>query len=188
MAQAKTLTKQELKRVLDVVAVSGKHALRNRVMILMTHYCGMRIGEVASLRVGNVLGSDGRILEQIVLSVEQTKGSRSRVVYVPKRMCKELDAYVATLKRKGSDDYLFPSQKARCLSANSACQLVNRLYKTAGLVGATSHSGRRTLLTDLSEKGVSVFVLAELAGHRHISTTQRYVMVNEQMLKNAINL
>jgi integrase/recombinase XerD len=92
---------------------------------------------------------------------------------------------VAILLRKDIDDFLFPSQKARCFSANSACQLIIRLYKSAGLVGATSHSGRLTLLTDLSEKGVSVFVLAE---HRHISTTQRYVMVNEQMLKNAINL
>ena len=40
----------------------------------------------------------------------------------------------------------------------------------------------------LSQRGVSVFVLAELAGHRSIQTTQRYVTVNDEMKRNAAEL
>ena len=50
------------------------------------------------------------------------------------------------------------------------------------------HSGRKTFLTSLAAKGVSVFVLASLAGHRNISTTQRYITVNDAMLARAVEL
>ena len=52
----------------------------------------------------------------------------------------------------------------------------------------TSHSGRRTWLTQLSQKGVSVFVLAEMAGHQSIQTTQRYVTLNDELKRNAAEL
>jgi integrase len=73
-------------------------------------------------------------------------------------------------------------------SANTATQNLQRLYARAGIAGATSHSGRRTWLTTLSQKGVSVFVLADMAGHRSIQTTQRYVTVNDEMKRNAAEL
>ena len=53
MAQAKTLNKQELKRVLDYNDACERHSERNRAMLLFTHLCGMRIGEVAALRALN---------------------------------------------------------------------------------------------------------------------------------------
>ena len=61
-------------------------------------------------------------------------------------------------------------------------------YERAGIVGASSHSGRRTFITTLANKGVGVRVLMALAGHRHMSTTQRYIDLNDKMLKVAVNL
>ena len=52
----------------------------------------------------------------------------------------------------------------------------------------SSHSGRRTWLTTLSQKGVSVFVLADMAGHKSLQTTMRYVTVNDEMKRNAAEL
>lgn len=60
MAQAKTLTEKELKRILAFIAIK-RHAARNRAMLLMTHLAGMRVGEVAALRIGDVLSEDGRV-------------------------------------------------------------------------------------------------------------------------------
>ena len=57
-----------------------------------------------------------------------------------------------------------------------------------GIAGATLNSRRRTWLTTLSQKGVSVFVLADMAGHRSIQTTQRYVTVNDEMKRNTAEL
>ena len=55
------------------------------------------------------------------------------------------------------------------------------MYRRALVFGASSHSGRKTFITSLASQGVSVFVLASLAGHRQISTTQKYVTTNDDM-------
>jgi integrase/recombinase XerD len=62
------------------------------------------------------------------------------------------------------------------------------LYRRAGVRGASSHSGRKTFLTSLASQGISVFVLAALAGHRSISTTQKYVTVHDDMKRKAVEL
>ena len=58
MAQAKTLSSAEIERVLAYVETRA-HATRNRAMLLCTHMAGMRVGEVAALRICDVLGADG---------------------------------------------------------------------------------------------------------------------------------
>ena len=58
----------------------------------------------------------------------------------------------------------------------------------AGLSNARSHSGCRSFLTGLAHKGVNVRVLAALAGHSNISTTQRYIEVGEHQLRAAVEL
>ncbi|WP_286131798.1 site-specific integrase [Roseobacter sp. AzwK-3b] len=62
------------------------------------------------------------------------------------------------------------------------------IYRAVGLKDASSHSGRRTYITRLANKGVGVRLLAELAGHSHISTTQRYIDVNAEQLRAAVEL
>ena len=83
---------------------------------------------------------------------------------------------------------LFESQKGGHFSANTMCQLFLDIYKAVGLKDASSHSGRRTYITRLANKGVGVRLLAELAGHSHISTTQRYIDVNSEQLSEAVEL
>ena len=64
MAQAKVLNEKEIRKVLLHIA-SKKHSARNRCMFLMTTNCGMRVGEVAALRICDVLTSDGQIVDEI---------------------------------------------------------------------------------------------------------------------------
>jgi integrase/recombinase XerD len=68
------------------------------------------------------------------------------------------------------------------------CQLLLRIYDDAGIGDATSHSGRRTSITNLAAKGIGVRVLAELAVHASIATTQRYIDVNDEQLRAAVEL
>ena len=51
VAQAKTLTEVELKRLIDVTKACSRYPMRDVCMLLLTHWCGMRVGEVAALRV-----------------------------------------------------------------------------------------------------------------------------------------
>jgi integrase/recombinase XerD len=69
------------------------------------------------------------------------------------------------------------------------CQLFLAVFADCGLSGATSHTPRRTFITQLANKGVSVHVLAELAGHSSsIAVTQRYIDVNDAQMARAVGL
>lgn len=185
--QAKTFTEKELKQVLTYLSLR-RHALRNRAMVLLTHWAGMRVGEVAALLVGDVVDADGSIKSEIRLAPVQTKGRHARTVFVGQKLRRELAAYVASLKNPQLDRPLFYTQKRAGFTANTLCQYFHWLYKEAGIQGASSHSGRRSFITNLASKGVGVRVLMSLAGHRDISTTQRYIDVNDEMQRKAVDL
>ncbi len=61
MKQAKTLTKAELKRVVDVTKACSRYPQRDVTMLLLTHWCGMRVGEVAALRTSDVVNASGDV-------------------------------------------------------------------------------------------------------------------------------
>lgn len=185
--QAKTLNERELQRLLDFVKTT-KNATRNRAILLLTHLAGMRSGEVAAVRVCDVLASDGTVRDEINLSSAQTKGNRSRSVLLNDRMRSELTAYMLTVRVRDSKQPLFATQRSIGFSANSLTQVVNGIYRNAGFDGASSHSGRRGFLTNLAEKGVSVRVMMALAGHRNMATTQRYIDLRPGVLRNAVEL
>ncbi|MDB5585899.1 MAG: site-specific integrase [Devosia sp.] len=182
------LNDAELKRVLTIVG-QGKHAARNRIAVLLSHYAGLRVGEIATLRWSDVLGANGELKQQFYLKAENTKSNEARPVHLSKRLAKELAAYRDGLRKEVRNaDPLIPSQKRGAFSANSLCQLFGRLYAEAGIDGATSHSGRRWFITRLAHSGVSPKVIMTLAGHRSLATTQRYIDVNDEMMARAVEV
>lgn len=187
--QAKTLTSQELRRALDYVS-TRKHSVRNRAMLVTMYYAGLRVGECAALRYEDILDTSGAVKSEIRLEAEQTKGRYGRVVFVSEKLKKELQMYVKSVPFNSMTDKLFYTQKKSVdgFSANTLCQLFHYLFKKCGIEGASSHSPRRTFITNLAEKGVGVRVLQSLAGHRNISTTQAYIDVNDAMKRKAIEL
>jgi integrase/recombinase XerD len=84
------------------------------------------------------------------------------------------------------DQPLLKSQKGAGFSANTLCQLLITTYHRAGIPDATSHSGRRTFITRLAHGGVSPKVIMDLAGHKHLATTQRYIDVSDEMKRAAV--
>jgi len=188
MAQAKTLSEKELKIVLAVAAQS-RHPTRDRAMILMSYWSGMRVGEIAALRIGDILNADKTIKDEVRLTADQTKGNKGRTILIGDKLRRELAVYVDSLKHLDPDRPFFYSQRQRNgFTANTLCQQFGRIYERAALDGASSHSGRRTFITTLANKGVGVRVLMALAGHRNMSTTQRYIDLNDEMVRTAVNL
>ena len=106
-----------------------------------------------------------------------------------KRLQREIRRYLESLPAlPAPETALVPSQKGRRFSANTLCQLFGELYRKAGIDGATSHNGRRSFITKLAHSGISAKVIMELAGHKHLSTTQRYIEVNDEMKRAAVEV
>ena len=198
MSQAKVLSEKEIKKVIKLIE-SKRHSSRNRCMFLATHMSGARIGEVASLRICDVLASDGTIKTEVYLSAEQTKGSKGRTLYLSEKLRNEIELFLKTrfklrellaVTLTDTTRALFTNQKNpnRGFSASTACQMFHYWYKEAKIEGASSHSGRRSFITNLANKGVHVRILQELAGHSSISVTQKYIDVNYDKLRASVEL
>ena len=187
MAQAKTLTPQDIDRVLAHVA-GGHYALRNRVILLTGLWSGMRVGELANLRLGDVLTPDGAVKSEIRLAAWQTKGRRPRTVFIPEKLRTELGNYLRLRRNTNPEHPVFVSGFGRAFSPNTLCQHIFWIFREAGIAGASSHSLRRSFITSLASRGIGVRVLASLAGHQSISVTQRYIDVNDDMKRRAVEL
>jgi integrase/recombinase XerD len=198
MKQARTLNEKELNALLLYIN-TRKHAARDRAIVLMTFWGGMRIGEVASTRIKDVLATDGTIKHEINLTAEQTKGKYGRTVVLADKLRKELMSYLLARFDKKElvalhysdliNKPLFATQKSEGFNSNTLTYTMHMLYKDAGFLdGASSHNGRRSFLTNLSSKSVPLKVLMELAGHRQAQTTMRYINVTSDMKRAAVEL
>ncbi len=189
VSQAKTLSKQDLEQLINYIN-SKRHAQRNRVMMLLTHLAGLRIGEVAALRWVDVITRDGTVKDEVRLLPAMTKGGHARTIFINERLRAELQAYADNHKCVDRSYPFFASQKSVKVgfSSNSLAQTFALLYEGAGLEDASSHSGRRTFLTNLANKGTAIHILKTLAGHRSISTTAAYLYSSPSQLKAAVEL
>ncbi len=187
MAQAKTLTQAELDQVLRYVSTK-RYAKRDRCLILTSFWSGMRVGEIAQLKMGDVVNEDGTIKSEIRLSAQQTKGNTARVVFIPQKLKVEILDYLTTRHATLSHIPLFHTDDRLGFTPNSLCQWFFWTYKRAGINGASSHSGRKFFLTSLANKGISIHILASLAGHKSIAVTHKYLIANDEMKRNAVEL
>jgi integrase/recombinase XerD len=189
MAQAKTLNSTDIEHVLAYVETRA-HAARNRAMLMLTHLAGLRVGEVACLRWQDVTNKDGSVKEEIRLLPDMTKGRHARTVFVSSKLKAELQACAEQTKCVERSYPFFATQKSikQGFSANSLTQTLALLYRGAGLEGASSHSGRRSFLTNLANKGTSIHLLKTLAGHRSIQTTAMYLYSSPAQLRAVVEL
>lgn len=186
---AKILTEQDIERVLTYIE-SRTHAARNRAMLMMTYYSGMRVGEVAGLRYIDVVNPDRNVRSEIVLLPEQTNGADRRTVFISEKLRQELTHYINATEFNNPKDKFFYTQKKYSdgFTPNTLAQHFHYLYKRSGVMGATGHSGRRSFINNLASKGISVQVLADLAGHKSVATTRQYIDRNQDCQRQAVEL
>jgi integrase/recombinase XerD len=159
-------------------------------MFLTMLYAMLRVKECAALRYADVLDAEGKIKTEIYLTAEQTKGRKGGTVFVSEKLRKELQAYVKVVPPKALTDKLFYSQKrpSEGWNSNTLCQYFHHLFRNCAISGGSSHSPRRTGITNLADKGVSARVLQSIARHANLSTTQCYIDVNDVIKRKAIEL
>jgi integrase/recombinase XerD len=189
MKQAKLLTDAEFKRLTAVIN-SLRYQTRNHTTVALSFYAGLRACEIAALRVGDVFDEANNVKDTIYLSAGQTKGSDSTTVLVNTKLKRQLEKFAKQYPihvTTRTAPLLF-SAKGGGFTAQTIVNLFKRIYKMAGIEGASSHSGRRQFVTKLADQGINARLVQVLARHKHLSTTQRYIDVNENSLRNAVEL
>ena len=187
----KILSKQQLNVFFKTIE-SFPHSQRNRLVVALTYFCALRIGEVAQLKWENVLDKNYVVKDEIVFEKHQVKARQKQRVLLNKRARLEikryLDWFIHKHKSINLTKPLIQSQKNTEFSPNSLCQRINELYKKANYSNITSHSGRKSYITNLANKAINMKVIMKLVRHRNLSTTQRYIEVNDKQLEEANEL
>ncbi len=193
MAKAKMLTQEEITVVLAHVETS-RYPERDRVMVLLSTRAGLRAAEIAALSWEHVLTADGTdVAEFIDLPRMVPKGQkRARIIPIHDELRAALDDLrSAWSERVGAGRPVAFSERGR-YGANGVAHWFKRTYEAAGLVGASSHSGRRTLLTNMARRcaqaGASLRDVQRIAGHADLGTTERYVEPSLDAQKRLIAL
>ena len=135
---------------------------------------------------------NGSIKKVLRLVAAYTKGAKHRDISIEnKTVIKTLQDYL--LERKIEDGIafntsapLFKSQKKTAFSPNAMVRVLGDIYKSAGFNDASSHTGRRSLITKLAYSGIDLNSVRQIAGHSSIATTQRYIDDNPYLIADIL--
>jgi integrase/recombinase XerC len=191
--QAKIITDRQVRAVL--AELSGRrYPVRDRVMFLFSIKAGMRAKEIASVTWAMVTDAEGEIADVIALEDRAAKGHAGGRI-IP--MHPELKSALAALHRERADKVhselpVIHSERDRGLSAGAVTVWFYRLFASLGMIGCSSHSGRRTFITraarKISEVGGSLRDIQQLAGHSSLSTTARYIEGDQEAQRRVVAL
>jgi integrase/recombinase XerC len=191
--QAKILTDKQVRAVLAELD-TRRYPLRDRVMFLLSIKAGMRAKEVASVTWAMVTDAEGEIADVIALENRASKG-RGGGRHIP--IHPDLKAALIALHRdrgeKARPDMpVIHSERDRGLSAAAVVVWFHRLFASLGMVGCSSHSGRRSFITraarKISEVGGSLRDVQVLAGHSSLGTTARYIEADADAQRKVVAL
>lgn len=149
--------------------------LRDLALVDFLYSTGCRVSEVASLDISDI---DFSRRECIVLG----KGDKQRTVYLNEVAAENLQDYLNS--RKDFEDALFVG-KGKRMGKGGIEALVKRLGKKAGVENAHPHRYRRTLATNLLNRGMNIQDVAAILGHADLKTTQVYCYISQVNVKSA---
>ena len=188
--QAKVLNQKQVDAVLHHIGRS-RNGLRNQVIFLLSVRAGLRAKEIAALRWSMVLDASGSVGDAIHLTNEASKGNSGRVIPL-NRQLRAVLVSLQQLQPGSSLAHVITSERSDQTSAQSIVNMFAGWYRDLGLVGCSSHSGRRTFITNAARKistvGGSLRDVQSLAGHSSLQTTQRYIEGDAAARRRVVDL
>ena len=188
--QAKVLGKGQLNAALGLLA-NTRHSVRNRVIFLLSVKAGLRAKEIARLKWTMVVDAGGQVAYAIHLNDNASKGRSGRTI----PMHSQLRAALLELHREMKpvpNDFVVKTERSGQTSPQVIVNLFARWYEILGFNGCSSHSGRRTFITNAARKistvDGSLRDVQMLAGHANLRTTQRYIEPNASAQVLVVNL
>lgn len=189
--QAKILSEKQQK--LALIFIQGtRYPLRNKVIFLLSVKAGLRAKEIANLTWKMICDSQGEIGDRIELRDIASKGLSGRIIWLSKELKEAFIEYKNSARKYEYSDYVVTSERSARVTSPVIINFFRMMYKNLQFEGASSHSGRRTFITNAARKitsvGGSLRDVQQLAGHSSLTTTQRYIEFDSDAMKKIVDL
>jgi len=188
--QAKTLSKGQVEAMLAYLSTT-RHPERNRLIFLLSVKAGLRAKEIARLNWLMTNDSQGEIGRTIYLLDSASKGKSGRIIPLNEDLRNALIEYRNQVM-SFAGPLVISTERGLFTSPQAIVNMFQRWYRHLGFIGCSSHSGRRTFITNAARKistvGGSLNDVQELAGHSNLRTTQRYIDPNPEAQVRVVGL
>ena len=193
--QSKVLSDKQVEIVLSYI-LNRRNSSRNKVVFLLSVKSGLRAKEIADITWAMVCNSHGEIGDTINLTNNASKGNSGRIVPINKFLKIALIEYYELEKINKTFNIhtssIIRTERSLNTSAQAIVNMFKNWYKDLGFVGCSSHSGRRTFITNASKKislvGGSLRDIQVMAGHKNLQTTQRYIDYDTDCQRRIVDL
>ena len=193
--QSKTLNKSQIEMVSSYLR-SKRNGLRNETIFLLSVKSGLRSKEISQLQWKMVLNSEGTVDDYINLPNSSSKGKSGRIIPLHKSLKSNLELLLTdNMKFKSFDvntSSVVRTERSPFTTSQTIVNMFQSWYRRLGFIGCSSHSGRRTMITNAAKKvsvaGGSLRDVQLLAGHKSLQTTQRYIEYDTDAQRRLVNL
>lgn len=145
-----------------------------RFMLLLTEKLGLRPLEIAGMETTWFIGNELRI------PIGHSKRKQGRSIPINAEITAALEAHM-----QGNKGRIFRNARGDAFTANGISDAFRRLYRLAGVQGSC-YSGRRTMATRMVDNKVNIAIVSKVLGHSNIATTQAYIGVTDNMMRDAL--
>lgn len=176
------LTEETVTSMIDTTGPTERYAQRDQAILELLYASGLRVSELANLKVQDV---------NLQVGYLRTfgKGGKERIVPVGAAAIKKLQGYLGGDRAKKPEharsEYLFLSNRGSRLRRETLWRIVKKSAKRIGIEDRVHpHSLRHSFATHLMEHGADLRSIQELLGHASLATTQIYTQVNQSRIKS----
>ena len=194
--QSKTLNKSQIEMMRSHLR-SKRNGLRNETIFLLSVKGGLRSKEISQLSWKEVCDSDGKISDHINLTNRSSKGLSGRTIPINKDLRKNLIELLDQQQRMFrsfdlNTSFIVRTERSPFTTSQTIVNMFQSWYGRLGLLGCSSHSGRRTFITETAKRislvGGSLRDIQMMVGHQSLQTTQRYIEGDSESQKKVVDL
>jgi integrase/recombinase XerD len=177
--KAKILSQAEI----QLLFLEGFQNNRDRALFGICLFTACRVNEAVTLKTVDVYDSAGTVRPKLIIRKGNTKGKlATRTIPV----IEDLRLILTNYQPPPQQEYLFPGRFSGYIDPESASRILRKAYKRVGIEGASTHSFRRTALTQMSDAGIPLRIIQEVSGHRNLSQLQNYLEVRDSQVLGAV--
>ena len=193
--QSKTLNKTQI-QMIRIFLRNQRNGLRDETIFLLSVKSGLRSKEISLLGWKMVSKSDGTIDDYINLPNSSSKGNGGRIIPLHKDIKENLKLMLEEHRGLYGFDqnksFIVRTERSPFTKSQIIVNMFQKWYGKLGLLGCSSHSGRRTFITETSKKislvGGSLRDIQMMVGHQSLQTTQRYIEGDSDSQKKVVDL